>query len=81
MATMPLTRSQTDPGLGVLTKDSQRSSGGLALFISARSLADVSQARFTQIRSLEQVIRMSNSKHVAKSYQQLSLIQREHGKN
>ena len=80
MATMPLTRSQTDPGFGVLTKDSQRSSGGLALFISARSLADVSQARFTQIRSLEQVIRMSNSKHVAKSYQQLSLIQREHGK-
>ena len=50
----------------------------MALIISARSLADLSRARFTP--KLEQVIRMSNSKHVAKSYQQLSLIQREHGK-
>ena len=81
MATIPLTRSQNDPGFGALTHD-QRSSDGLALIISARSLADISQAGFTQIRSpeLEQVIKMSNSKDVAKSYQQVSLIQREHGK-
>ena len=82
MATIPLTRRQNDPGFGALTHDNQRSSDGLALIISARSLADISQAGFTQIRSpeLEEVIKMSNSKDVAKSYQQLSLIQREHGK-
>ena len=54
----------------------------MALIISARSLADLSRARFTKIRSpkLEQVFKMSKSKDVAKSYQHVSLFQREEGK-
>ena len=50
--------------------------------ISAKSLANLTRARFTTIRSpkLGQVIKMSCSKNVAKSYQQVSVFQREHGK-
>ena len=50
--------------------------------ISAKSLANLTRARFTAIRSpkLGQVIKMSSSKNVAKSYQQVSVFQREHGK-
>ena len=50
----------------------------MALIISARSLADLSRARFTP--KLEQVFKMSKSKDVAKSYQHVSLFQREEGK-
>ena len=50
--------------------------------ISAKSLTNLTRARFTTIRSpkLGQVIKMSSSKNVAKSYQQVSVFQREHGK-
>ena len=50
----------------------------MALIISARSLADLSRARFTP--KLEQVFKMTKSKDVAKSYQHVSLFQREEGK-
>ena len=50
----------------------------MALIISARSLADLSRARFTP--KLEPVFKMSKSKDVAKSYQHVSLFQREEGK-
>ena len=52
------------------------------LIISAKSLANLTRARFTTIRSpkLGQVIKMSSSKNVAKNYQQVSVFQREHGK-
>ena len=83
MATIPLTRSQNDPGFGALTHDNQRSSDGLALTISARSLADISQAGFTQIRSpeLEQVIKMSNSKELQRVTSKCRLFKESMEKN
>ena len=54
----------------------------LTPIISAKFLANLTRARFTTIRSpkLGQVIKMSSSKNAAKSYQQVSVFQREHGK-